>query len=144
MEVQVANGLAAQLVLYRYDFQDIDDPNPSALNRYGLRRLEGLLPLLEACPWPLIVEPEPDHPDISETRRLHVLQLLATKLCTTVDDGRVVIAEPPPAGLAGVEAIEIDRSLMEQTRTQGGPMPSRFSSSEIPAAGMNTSSGEGR
>ena len=144
MNVQIANGQAAQLVLYRYDFQDAGGPDPSVLNRYGLSRLERLLPRMESCPWPLIIEPVPDHPEISHARRLHVLQWLSTKMGAPINDGRVVVAYPPAAGLSGVEAIEIDASLIQQTRTKGGPMPSDTSGSEQSGTGLSSGSSQSR
>ena len=144
MDVQIANGQAVQLVLYRYDFHDVGNTDPSVLNRHGLSRLERLVPLMESCPWPLIIEPVPGHPEISQARKLHVLQWLSTKMRVPINDGRVVVAYPPAAGLSGVEAIEIDASLIQQTRTKGGPMPSDTSGSEQSGTGSSSGSSQSR
>lgn len=137
---QIANGRAAQLVLYRYDFHDDQRADASALNRFGQRRLRRLIPLLQGCSWPLIIEPVPGHLELAEARRQYVLQCLSVKMQVPMDESRVIVADPPAAGLSGVEAVLVDKSLIEQTRSQGAETSSGSSLQSTSSASSNTSS----
>jgi hypothetical protein len=115
-DAQIANGRAALLVLYRYDFQDGAD----ALNVRGERQLGKLAAMLADGACPLIIEPQPGHPEISEARRLYVLARLSTLAGVPISEDRVVVAEPPASGFSGVEALLIDQTMLQQTRERGG------------------------
>jgi hypothetical protein len=119
MDAMIINGKKAQLVLYEYDFQNGPTEDVAALNRAGRRKLLRLLPLMETTGLPLIVEPSADSPEISEARRMYVVNVLSTELWCPDADSRVVVQPPPAAGISGVEAIEIDRKQLETTRSQG-------------------------
>jgi len=130
VKTQVANGLAAQMVLYRYDFCDKTLGDPQRLNPRGMEQLDKIVGLMAANSCPLIIEPAPCNPDLDCARRAHLLQLLRAAGCD-VPESRVVVCKPD-AGLRGEEAFEIDQNMLQQTRTSAG---STFSSPPGIAAG---------
>ncbi len=91
--VQVANGIAAQLMLYHYDFVDGTDQ----LNLKGRDRLQQLAGLLCASPAPLIIERTPYAPGLDQARRLAVLNALGQGPVPVPAD-RVVIGPPLARG----------------------------------------------
>lgn len=124
MNAQVANGQAAQLVLYRFDFHDGATGPVAALNPYGRKRLRKLAGLLWASPLPLVIEASPyDDEQVHVARRLAVLEELAKILPEAVPPERVVVAELDDPGLAGEEAELVYRNLLEQTRQAPRVLP---------------------
>ncbi|HUT12984.1 MAG TPA: hypothetical protein VMY42_20985 [Thermoguttaceae bacterium] len=123
VKTQVVNGLAAQMVLYRYDFCDETLGEPQRLNPRGVEQLNKIVGLMAANSCPLIIEPTPCNPDLDRARRDFVLQLLQASACD-VPESRVVVCKPDD-GLRGEEAFEIDQNMLQQTRTSAG---STFSS----------------
>jgi hypothetical protein len=115
--MQIANGKAAQLVLYRCDFVDGPGELASCLNGFGRRRLERLAKLLIETPCPLRIEAVPNQPRLNEARHRHVVEQLARILPEPVAPDRVVMCEHDLPGLEAVEAMEIYDNLLEQTRT---------------------------
>ncbi|MCI0457427.1 MAG: hypothetical protein L0Z62_10700 [Gemmataceae bacterium] len=113
-ERHVANGEAARMVLYHYDFVDCSP----ALNLRGRDRLAQLAPLLTHNPFPIVIERTPWDPALAEARRLAVLSELGAAPFA-VPPERVVIGLPAANGLRGVEAEVINGNLMRQTRSYG-------------------------
>jgi hypothetical protein len=113
-EPEVANGEAAHLVLYRFDFE-CDSP---ALNLHGRDRLILMAPLLLRTPFPLIVERTPATPGLAEARRLAVLHELALA-AVPVPPERVVVGPALAVGLSGQEAAIIYQNLLMQTERLG-------------------------
>ncbi len=119
MDALIISGKRAQLVLYEYDFQNGPTQDLAALNNAGRRKLLRLLPIMETTGFPLIVEPTADSPELSEARRMYVVNVLSTELWCPDADSLVVVQPPPSTGIRGVEAVEIDRNQLETTRSQG-------------------------
>ncbi len=113
-EAMVANGDAARLVLYDYDFVDCGDH----LNDAGRERLARLACLLAETSCPLVVERLPGGQALSEARRAAVLAELG-QLGYAVPPERVVVASPLNKGLRGVEAEVIYGNLIQNTQTRG-------------------------
>jgi hypothetical protein len=114
IQTQVANGVAAGMVLYRYDFVGCT----AALNLKGRDRLAKIAALLPHNFFPLVIERTPEAPELAEARRVAVLAELAHGPFP-VPPERVVIGPPLAHGLAGVEAVLINENLMRQTAAQG-------------------------
>jgi hypothetical protein len=115
---QVANGEAARMVLYHYDFEQCGA-------RLTLRGRDQLAKMEEMLPqnfFPIVIERTPNMPGLAEARRLGVLQELSHG-SFPVPPERVVIGPPLTPGLRGVEAEVINRSLMYNTRIGGAPLP---------------------
>jgi hypothetical protein len=107
------------LVLYRYDFQDPQlESDPAHLIPRGQLRLFKMATLLEGCVLPVVIEPTGD-PILDNARRQYVIGELAKALPEEVAAQRVVVALPAARGLMGVEALDIDRNLMQQTANRG-------------------------
>ena len=112
---QVRNGIAAQMVLYHYDFNDPAVGDPSKLSPYGLRRLGEIVKLLQAgnaCP--VMIEQTIGSPALDTARQMHVVTALGEASLVP----QVVIADTA-AGLRGDEALSIHQSLLRQT-AEGG------------------------
>lgn len=103
---QVANGHAAQMVLYQYDFL----AGKAALAPAGLRKLAKLTPLLIQSPFPLIIEPARSAPGLDAARRRNVIESLAG---LPVPPERVIVAAPPVRGISGAEAQGLNARFME-------------------------------
>jgi hypothetical protein len=100
--VQVANGNAARMVFYRYDFED----GSPALNVRGRDKLAKLAYLLPTSFYPVVIERTPYTPGLDAQRRsLMLAELSAAKFCVPAE--RVVIGPPIAYGLTGVEAIYV-------------------------------------
>jgi hypothetical protein len=112
--VQVANAIAARLMLYHYDFIEGSDQ----LNQKGSDRLLRLAGLLCASPAPLVIERTPWAPGLDEARRLTVLNALG-HISAAVPVERVVIGAPMARGLDGIEAEIIYQNLLIQTQSGG-------------------------
>jgi hypothetical protein len=116
---QVLNGLAAQMVLYRYDFQQPQvDREPARLVARGQLRLSKMATLLASAPFPLIVEPSGD-PALDAARRKYVLAELNKYLPDPMPAESVVTGIPRARGLSGAEALIIDDNLLQQTTSRG-------------------------
>jgi hypothetical protein len=99
---QVANGNAARMVFYHYDF---DDGSPQ-LNLRGRDKLAKLARLLPMTFYSIVIERTPREPGLDGQRRsLLLAELSAGPFCVPAE--RVVIGPPISAGLTGVEAIVV-------------------------------------
>ncbi len=119
MNTQVGNGHAAQLILYRYDFQDPLGDSAAQLNEFGLRRLKKMRLLLERSSLPLRIERVPNSPELDNARRREVRRVLSNVLQLPIAAERIQLVDPV-TGLAGDEALEIYRNLLDQTQSGGG------------------------
>ena len=70
---QVANGLAARMVFYHYDFVD----GTSQLNLRGCDKLAAVAATLPTTFFPVVVERTPTEPGLDQSRRLTLLTQLA-------------------------------------------------------------------
>jgi hypothetical protein len=114
---QVANGTAARMVLYDYDFV----PGTGQLSQRGRDQVAKMSGLLATTPMPLVVERTPATPGLAEARRYAVLAELASGPYP-VGSERVVIGTSQATGLRGVEAVIIDRTLRTRTASAGPPI----------------------
>ncbi len=111
---QVANGEAARMILYEYDFV----PGSNRLNPRGQQQLARIAALLPSNFCPVVIERTKAGPEFDEARRQTVLEeLMRGPFPVPVE--RVVIAEPLNAGLRGVEAEVIHLNMLLQTQTRG-------------------------
>lgn len=113
LNTQVANGTAAQMVLYRYDFHDGILGEAFRLNQRGRTRLRRMGWMLQYGLHPIVVEHTPEEPELAAARRDHVLSSLE-KQGFTVPEEWVIVGEPRAAGLSGEEAIGVYQRMLSQ------------------------------
>jgi hypothetical protein len=116
-KTMVANGDAARMVLYAYDFEEGCD----RLNVRGHDQLVKICAMMPQNFYPLVIERTPCQPGLAEARRLAVLNQLAQGPFP-VPPERVVVGLPVATGLAGREAEIVHRSFLNQTRVDGLPL----------------------
>jgi hypothetical protein len=94
-KTHVANGDAARMALYRYDFVE----GQGALNPRGRERLAEIAAMLPQNFFPVVIEPD-CLPGLDEARRLAILNELAN--CPfPIPPQRVVVGRPLAHGLSG-------------------------------------------
>jgi len=128
-KIMVANGAAARLVLYQYDFVQ----GSSELTPRGLDQLAKFTAQLAASPYPLLVERTPDDPGLAERRRYAVLAKLAVSP-SPLSSERVLIGVPTPHGMSGIDAYIIGNNSLSRTQAYGPPIP-------LQSNGVNSPSG---
>jgi hypothetical protein len=109
----VANGQAAQMMLYEYDFVE-GQPH---LNLRGLDQLVKMAHLLAINPAPLVIERTPCYPGLAEARRVAILNELSHGNCP-VPPERVVIGPSLTRGLTGPEADLEYRNFLFRVRQE--------------------------
>jgi hypothetical protein len=109
----VANGDAARMVLYHYDFLD----GHGGLNPRGKERLAQIARMLPKTFFPVVIEPGCD-PGVDQARRLAVLNELG-QCPFPIPAERVVVGKPLAYPLSGAEAVFIYQNLLRQTQLQG-------------------------
>ncbi len=110
----IANGEAARMVLYHYDFVG----QTASLNTHGQDGLAKIATLAGCNGFPIIIERTPMNPALAEARRLAVINRLAGQGFVLPPE-RVVVGAPVANGLNGVEAEVIYLNLLSQTRDKG-------------------------
>jgi hypothetical protein len=110
----VANGVAARMVLYHYDFVDCSP----VLNIRGQDHVAKIAAMMAGNSFPVIVERIPSNPVLAEARRLAVLNQLG-RGGAAIPSERVVVGPPIANGLHGAEAEIIYQNLLSQTRERG-------------------------
>jgi hypothetical protein len=103
MGIQVAQAAAGQLVLYQYDFLDLESRRPAELNERGREQLVWIAQRLAYAPLPVTVEHTPGHPHVDLARRAHVVHLLQHQGVPVTE--RSVIIRPVRHGLLKDEAV---------------------------------------
>lgn len=127
--MQVANGVAARMMLYNYDFEHGGDK----LNLRGQDQLRHMAEWLTTQSFPLVVERTPQRPALAESRRLAVLkELAAAKI--DVSPERVIVGPAPLGQLRGDEAL-IHYDLFIRYTTNGYPAVPQGSSSSGSSGG---------
>lgn len=116
MDAQVSNAAKVQSVMYHYDFADAHGVHSAQLKEAGKRKLKRIT-ASGMNGFPIMVQPVPGRPDISEARRSEVENFIVSQLGYT--GSQVVVAEPEYRGLRGVEAVETDRNQLQNTRSFG-------------------------
>lgn len=117
--IQVANGEAAQMVFYDYDFV----VGKSELNLQGHDRLSQIMQRLPVTFFPVIVERTPSTPGLDEARRLAILSQFASS-AFPIPSERVVVGRPIARGLSGAEAERVYTHMLDRTRDGGPPVSS--------------------
>lgn len=136
-DAHVFNGERDRLVLYHYDFQSGPGQDPARLNAAGRRKVASLLSLIESSGQPLIVQQVEQNASLSQARRANVLSFLQVDLGYSPADAQVIVGYPESPGLKGAEAIDVDRSRQQNTRSLG------VMSSGFPSGSSNLSRGQG-
>jgi hypothetical protein len=126
LSTQVANGVAARMTLYDYDFERGTDK----LNYRGRDRLHQIAALLPCNAYPVVVERLPYAPELADARRMTVLNELAAVL----PPDRVVVGAPLAVPLSGVEAEIIYGTLINATRTAGVSVTQELQTGGLPHA----------
>lgn len=134
--VMVANGAAAKLVLFDFDFE----PGTSRLRPRGHDQLVRMTAQLAASPYPLIIERTLDNPALAEARRATVLAELAAGPLPVPAD-RVLVGMPKPYGMAGNDADIIYSNGLQRTRLYGPPIPLNSNGINSPGGVTNSVSG---
>jgi hypothetical protein len=116
-KTMVANGDAARMVLYHYDFVD----GSAQLNLRGKDQLLKLCALLPTNFYPVVIQRIPCNPALAEARRLAVLTELAQGPFP-VPPERVVIGPSLAVGGSGREGVIIYQNLLGQTQSDGKAM----------------------
>jgi hypothetical protein len=116
----VANGEAAAMVLYRYDFVE----GTNVLNLRGRDQLNKIAALLRGNNFPIVIERTPEAPALAEARRAAILSVLAHNDIALPPE-RIVIGPAIAAGLSGDEAVALEGFFYLNLRAQGTPLPIR-------------------
>jgi hypothetical protein len=132
----IANGIAARMVLYHYDFVD----NTATLNTRGRDQVARIAALLAHTGPPVVIERTPSNPKLALARRLAVVNQLHQSGITLPAEW-VVIGVPIANGLRGGEAEIIYQNLLSQTRERG--LVTGAASGFVGAATASPSSGGG-
>lgn len=132
----VANGAAAKLVLFDFDFE----PGTSRLRPRGRDQLIRMTAQLAASPYPLIIERTLENPALAEARRSTVLAELAAGPLPIPAD-RVLVGLPKPYGMAGNDADIIYSNSLQRTRLYGPPIPLNSNGVNSPGGVTNNVSG---
>ncbi|MBC8117925.1 MAG: hypothetical protein H7062_26335 [Candidatus Saccharimonas sp.] len=111
---QVANGQAARMALYQYDFLPASDQ----LNARGKAQLAKIAIWLPTNAFPVFVEPTPASPDLDERRRLAVWHELSTNHFS-IPSGGVIVGRPNVRGLDAGDALLLDRNRLGLTASRG-------------------------
>lgn len=113
MEAQIANGVAARMTLYDYDFERGTDK----LNYRGRDRLRQIAALTSCNVYPVMVERLPYRPELADARRMTVLnELLAM---ASVPAERVVVGAPLAVPMRGNQGEIIYQNMISSTQTYG-------------------------
>ena len=111
---QIANGQAARMALYQYDFL----PGSEELNSRGQVQLAMMATWMTTNDFPIFVEPTLRNPELDELRRQTVwVELCGTNL--SIPSERVRIGRPNVRGLDASDALLINRNRLDQTATRG-------------------------
>jgi hypothetical protein len=115
LNTQIASGLAAQLVLYRFDF-DGDRLSPG-----GMRHAWRISDKMQLVTAPVIVEPTGNRA-LDLARRDQVIVFLQQVAQIPIVPDNVVIGYPPVNGLDGDEAIAIQQAVIRNLQMGGAPV----------------------
>ena len=114
LNTQIANGVAAKLVLYHFDFVD----GGSQLNWKGRQQLAKHAAVMNGNVYPLVIEQSPDQPELDEARRAAVQQAL-TQNQSPISVDRVVVGIPTAVALPGQQAVGLNANLQRDTQAGG-------------------------
>jgi hypothetical protein len=131
---QVANGAAARMVFYDYDFR----AGSSELNLRGQDKLQEVGAQLPTNFFPVIIERTPLSPGLDQARQASVLAALAAGPFP-VPPQRVIVGRPVANGLRGDEPLLIHANQLGLTAAGGGFGGSPVGGVGLDAAGLSGS-----
>ncbi len=102
-------------VIYRYEWQS---DGSTALNDWGQRRFNELVPRLSHEPFDIVIQPS-DNGRLDEARQRTLVSLIAREGIVNPND-RVVVAWPDAEGLYGEEARQISEGAIQREGAGGG------------------------
>lgn len=111
---QIAQGQAARMMLYEYDFL----PSSDQLNARGKRRLAKIAVWLPMNGFPVVVEPALASPELGELRRQRVWYELAAAPCP-IPSERVILGYPRFRSMDAAEALLLERNRLGLTLSRG-------------------------
>ena len=114
-QAQVANGDAARMTFYHYDFVD----GTAKLNIKGMDKLQEIKAMLPTNFAPVVVERTPARPNLAAARRAMLLADLSRGQFP-VPEQRVVIGKPVPIGRSGSESAIISMNQMGSVLSGSG------------------------
>jgi hypothetical protein len=114
---QTANGAAARMVFYHYDFEE----GGARLNLRGRDKLAQVASWLPTSFAPVVVERSQNNDPLDQARRIALVDALAGGPFP-VPAERVMIGRPVATGLSGLEAMAVYGNLYAQTQAQGAPV----------------------
>lgn len=118
LQRQVFQGLANQLVLYRYDFSDGPGLAAAQLNARGRERLRELARMSRETGLPITIERSRGNAGMDQGRRQAVLRELERQ-AIALSPEMVVVARPRAIGIDGEDAEIMFLNRLEQTRARG-------------------------
>lgn len=124
LEKQVANGVAARMTLYGYDFA-MASKGEVKLNPAGWQQLAKIADLAQRSEFPIVIEATPGNKNGEQRRREAVLNALRA-MGSEVAADRVVVAQPAARGVSGEESIIIYNNLLQQTQARGNVVSDQF------------------
>lgn len=107
MTTQIANGDAAQLALYEFDFY----PGEARLNCRGMLRLMRIAREMSRLPFPLLIQPTLIDPGLDDARRAAVVNDLLT-FEPSLSPDRVLVGLPLARPLDGLDAVLIHEKVL--------------------------------
>lgn len=118
VNAQISNGIADQMVLYHYDFQQ--GARASELTIRGRYQLSKFAHRMLSCGFSIVIEETPADPALADARRNAVMAELQ-KMDDSIGrlDDLVLVARPRLPGLRGAEAQLIDDNNLLQTQSRG-------------------------
>jgi hypothetical protein len=125
MRAQITNGLAAQLVFYRYDFNNnpgeggSKSPTAANLSPRGWVQMVKIGEMLNRLPVPPVVIESSNDSQLDEARRQNVIAGLTEVMGSPVPPEWVVVGEPMANPLNGEEAVIVHENLLRQTEAAG-------------------------
>ena len=132
--VMTANGAAARLTLYSYDFVQ----GSSELSPRGAEQLARLVPQMLNSPFPLIVEHTPANPALAQARREQVAIRLAQGPCPLPPE-RVLVGAPIATGMSGIDADIVGNNAIGRVQQYGPPIPINSNGINSPSGVTNSS-----
>jgi hypothetical protein len=113
---EVANGDAARMVFYHYDFVE----GTGQLNIRGRDKLVKVAHMLPMTFFPVVVERTPATPGLAEQRRAGLIAELA-RSPFPIPPERVLIGPPVAAGMAGFESVIVYGNQIGSLGAGGAP-----------------------
>jgi hypothetical protein len=119
LDAQIAAGMAAQMMLYRYDFFDTDQPQAYALKPAGYRSVSRIVDFASVSPTPIMIESTGDDA-LDAARRQTVIRAMSQR-GFPVDEEQVVTLDRDPFGVSADEAALNHGAMLPQPQSASQP-----------------------